>query len=79
VVQNFYRPESDESALDVLTTREREVLGLLAKGRIAKEIADLLSISRDTVNSHLKQIYQKMHVRSRTEAAIKYLQNNRPY
>jgi DNA-binding NarL/FixJ family response regulator len=76
-VQSFHRPAPDEDARDALTPREREVLGFLVEGAISKEIAERLSISSETVHSHLKQIYQKMHVRSRTEAAVKYLQTGR--
>lgn len=62
-------------ALDVenLTKREQEVLELLAKGFLYKEISDHLGIGLPTVKSHLKQIYEKLHVQTRTEAAIKYL------
>jgi len=56
-----------------LTAREQEILDLLARGYVAKEIADRLSLSYDTVRYHLKHIYDKLHVRSRTEAVIKYL------
>jgi len=56
-----------------LTQREDEILQLLAKGFLSREIALQLSISLETVNSHLKHIYNKLHVRSRTEAVIKYL------
>ena len=56
-----------------LTTREEEVLILLSKGYANKEIADKLSISAETVGSHLKHIYEKMHVRSRTEAVARYM------
>jgi DNA-binding NarL/FixJ family response regulator len=74
VVESFRKaapakpPENEQ-----LTPREEEVLGLLAKGYITKEIADQLAISFDTVRFHLKHIYQKLHVRSRTEALLKYL------
>lgn len=51
-----------------LTRREQEVLALLAKGFLYKEIAQRLSISLDTVKKHCKNIYQKLHVRNRTEA-----------
>ena len=50
-----------------------EILDLLVKGYRYKEIADALSISFETVRSHLKNIYDKMHVHSRTEAVVKYL------
>ena len=56
-----------------LTPRQEEILGLLARGFVAKEIADRLGISYDTVRFHLKEIYAKLHVRTKTEAVVKYL------
>ena len=74
VVESFRRPAPAQNPeTESLTTREEEVLALLAKGYITKEIADQLAISFDTVRFHLKHIYQKLHVRSRTEALLKYL------
>jgi DNA-binding NarL/FixJ family response regulator len=58
---------------EYLSTREEEILNLLAKGYRYKEIADALSIGFETVRSHLKNIYDKLHVHSRTEAVVKYL------
>jgi len=55
-----------------LTPREEGVLELLAQGLPSKQIAGQLNISLETVNSHLKHIYEKLHVRSRMEAVIKY-------
>ncbi|HQY12717.1 MAG: LuxR C-terminal-related transcriptional regulator [Ferruginibacter sp.] len=52
-----------------LTRREQEVLAGLAKGHLYKEISHYLSISLDTVKKHCKNIYQKLNVRNRTEAA----------
>jgi DNA-binding NarL/FixJ family response regulator len=57
-----------------LTQREEEILGLLAKGYIAKEIAGQLFISFYTVRFHIRKIYEKLHVRSKTEAILKYLE-----
>jgi DNA-binding NarL/FixJ family response regulator len=57
-----------------LTKREEEILGYVVKGFVNKEIADTLSISVETIRTHLKSIYEKLHVRSRTEAALKYVQ-----
>ena len=57
---------------DLLTTREKEVLHLLSKGRFYKEIASDLHISIETVKSHCHNIYEKLHVSSRTEALNKY-------
>jgi DNA-binding NarL/FixJ family response regulator len=58
---------------DALTEREYDLLSLLARGRQYKEIADQLGISVDTVRSHIRRIYRKLHVHSRTEAAVKFL------
>jgi DNA-binding NarL/FixJ family response regulator len=74
VVESFRKSAPEQTPdLEPLTPREEEVLSLLAKGYITKEIADQLAISFDTVRFHLKHIYRKLHVRSRTEALLKYL------
>jgi DNA-binding NarL/FixJ family response regulator len=54
-----------------LTDRETEILGLLVKGNSYKMIADKSNISMDTVRSHIKKIYEKLHVHSQTEAVAK--------
>lgn len=56
-----------------LTTREQEVLELLAQGCLYKEIADKLQISYRTVSTHIEHIYGKLHVHSRTQAVAKHL------
>jgi len=56
-----------------LSPREKEILGLLAQGYLYKEIAVRLAIAFDTVEWHVRNIYQKLHVRSRSEAIAKYL------
>jgi DNA-binding NarL/FixJ family response regulator len=58
---------------NLLTGREREVLGLLSRGFVDKEIAQTLGISGWTVHEHVKRIFEKLHVHSRTEAALAYL------
>ena len=74
VVESFHKPSPSKHAeLGELTPKEEQVLGLLAKGYVTKEIADQLSVSFHTVRFHLKHIYEKLHVRSRTEALLKYL------
>jgi len=55
-----------------LSPREREVLELLARGYLYKEIADSLAISLPTVNTYIRRIYEKLHVRSRTEAVARF-------
>jgi DNA-binding NarL/FixJ family response regulator len=57
-----------------LTPREHEILAFLSKGALAKEIADTLGISNWTVHGHMKSIFEKLNVHTRTEAVIKYLQ-----
>lgn len=59
---------------DQLSSREMEILALVAEGCPNKEIASRLSISSGTVRTHLMHIYEKLHVHCRTEAAAKYLQ-----
>jgi DNA-binding NarL/FixJ family response regulator len=73
VVEYFQKLQSDSPRQQYLSRREEEILNLLAKGYRYKEIADALSISFETVRSHLKNIYDKLHVHSRTEAVVKYL------
>jgi DNA-binding NarL/FixJ family response regulator len=65
---------ADETAC--LTKREHEILTHLAKGYQYKEIADLLSINVLTVRTHIHHIYEKLHVRSRTEAVVKFLRRD---
>jgi DNA-binding NarL/FixJ family response regulator len=76
VVDYFHRIKQPASHLEKLSKREQEVLALLAKGYLYKEIADLLGITLDTVRVHAKHIYEKLHVHSRTEAAMKFLGGN---
>jgi DNA-binding NarL/FixJ family response regulator len=73
VVESFRQRSKSRSEAVRLTLREEEVLVLLSKGYSNKEIADRIELSVDTVRSHLKHIYEKMHVRSRTEAVIRYM------
>jgi DNA-binding NarL/FixJ family response regulator len=72
VVQSFHRPGVQSDGSEDLTPREREVLHLLACGDLYKEIADHLGISVPTVNTHIRRIYEKLHVRSRGQAVAKY-------
>jgi DNA-binding NarL/FixJ family response regulator len=73
VVQYFQQPAASDPGLASLTPREREVLDELAKGCLYKEIADRLGISVETVRGYLSAIYAKLHVRTRTEAVVRYL------
>ena len=55
---------------DILTTREKEILGMLAGGATNKEIADTLCISKHTVKNHMHKIYKRINVRSKIQAAL---------
>jgi DNA-binding NarL/FixJ family response regulator len=73
VVEAFHQPvKSPEPEMLKLSKRETEILELLTKGLANKEIADRLSISVETVRVHLRRVYEKLHVHSRTEAAMKF-------
>lgn len=76
VVEAFHQPLKSASPAagdDVkLSKRETEILELLTKGLANKEIADRLDISVETVRVHLRRVYEKLHVHSRTEAAMKF-------
>lgn len=72
VVQSFRETAPDPLKDEKLSQREEEILQQLAKGYSTKEIADHSSISVNTVRTHLQHIYEKLHVRSRTEAILKF-------
>lgn len=64
--------QSKTEPLDTLSKREKEILEMVAKGLIYKEIADQLFISAETVKKHVYHIYEKLHVNNRVEAVNKY-------
>jgi DNA-binding NarL/FixJ family response regulator len=66
-------PAAADSDLARVTPREEEILALLAKGYRYKEIAEALHLSVETIRTHLRRIYEKLHVGSRTEAVVKFL------
>ncbi|HZM04745.1 MAG TPA: response regulator transcription factor [Candidatus Saccharimonadales bacterium] len=78
VVQSFRRSTPSRPDAILLSPREEELLEFLSKGYSNKEIADQIQLSFETVRSYLKHIYEKMHVRSRTEAAVRYLNSKSP-
>ncbi len=73
VVLFFHKRREHSEKMEDLTRREIEILTELAKGRLYKEIADHMSISLDTVRTHLQHIYNKLQVHSRHEAVLKFL------
>ena len=73
VVSHFHQTEKQAVEAEKLSEREKEILSYLAKGLAYKQIADHLKISHHTVNNHLRKIYMKLHVQTRTEAVIKFL------
>ena len=72
VVRSFLDEPAGHSETEQLSSREKEILALVAQGRANKEIGNQLHITSGTVRIHLSHIYEKLHVRCRTEAAAKY-------
>jgi DNA-binding NarL/FixJ family response regulator len=73
VIASFQEPVTVAAEVEGLSPREREILELLAGGFPNKEIADRVGLTDGTVRWHLRHVYHKLHVRSRTEAALKFL------
>lgn len=72
VISSFQEPVTAAAVVEDLSPREREILELLAGGFANKAIADRLGLTDGTVRWHLRHVYHKLHVRSRTEAALKF-------
>jgi len=72
VIASFQEPLATTANVEELSPREREILELLAQGLPNKEIAHRVGVSDGTVRWHLRHVYDKLHVRSRTEAALKF-------
>jgi DNA-binding NarL/FixJ family response regulator len=73
IVQRFRKTGSEPAGVENLTPREREVLEQLALGNRYKEISDKLGISLDGIRFHIRGVYNKLQVHSRTEAVLKFL------
>jgi DNA-binding NarL/FixJ family response regulator len=73
VINYFQQIPRPSSEVETLTPREKEALALLAKGYVYKKIASDLGISINTLRIHLRAVYDKLHVHSRTEATVKFL------
>ena len=78
IVQSFQQTAPISAEAQSLSPREAEVLNLLAKGFLYKEIAESMKVTYATVHTHIRHIYEKLHVRSRTEAVAKHLGQTRP-
>ncbi len=75
VVQSFQKSAASAQATESLSEREQQVLDLLSQGLMYKEIADKLEISYETVHTYIRRIYEKLQVRTRTEAVAKFLRH----
>lgn len=78
VVQSFQFGALPLPESETLSPREREVLNLLAHGYLYKEIAESLGVSLPTVNTYVRRIYEKLHVRSRAQAVARFTQQSSP-
>jgi len=72
VITSFQEPLTAAVEVEGLSPREREILELLAQGFPNKEIDRRVGVNDGTVRWHLRHVYDKLHVRSRTEAALKF-------
>lgn len=75
VVQSFRQAPPTRNTAAALSAREQQILELLAKGFLYKEIADTLEISYETVHNHIRHIYEKLRVRSRSQAIARYFEH----
>jgi DNA-binding NarL/FixJ family response regulator len=73
VVQSFQSAGASPQPTENLSQREQEVLDCLSQGFLYKEIAEKLGISYETVHTYIRRIYEKLQVRTRTEAVAKFL------
>jgi len=73
VVQSFQKSGVSPQPTENLSAREQEVLDCLSQGFLYKEIAEKLGISYETVHTYIRRIYEKLQVRTRTEAVAKFL------
>ncbi|HWY76561.1 MAG TPA: response regulator transcription factor [Verrucomicrobiae bacterium] len=78
VIESFRRKTEARDESLRLSIREEQILALLSQGYSNKLIADKLELSIDTVCSHLKHVYDKLHVSSRTEAVVRYMASKTP-
>ena len=72
VIQTFQERGNEKRALGNLSPRENEIIELVAQGYIYKEIGDRLDIGVETVRTHLRNVYRKLHVCSKGEALARY-------
>jgi DNA-binding NarL/FixJ family response regulator len=75
VVSSFQQSPASAQSTENLSPREQEVLDCLAQGFLYKEIAEKLGISYETVHTYIRRIYEKLQVRTRTEAVAKFLRH----
>jgi len=75
VTQSFQKTGPSRQATENLSEREQEVLDCLSQGFLYKEIAEKLGISYETVHTYIRRIYEKLQVRTRTEAVAKFLRH----
>ena len=78
VIESFRKKVAIQNESTRLSVREEQILVLLSQGYSNKLVADKLELSIDTVCSHLKHVFNKLHVRSRTEAVVRYMASKTP-
>jgi len=77
VVEHIREAKAPEPQEELLSKRQREIVELLAEGLAYKQIADRLGLSAHTISNHLRKVYEKLQVQTRTEAVMKYFGKSR--
>lgn len=78
VIESFREKTTNQDESARLTIREEQILMLISEGFTNKQIADKLDLCFDTVGSHLKRVYKRLHVNSRAEAVVRYMASKQP-
>ena len=78
VIESFREKPAPQDESARLTIREEQILLLISEGYTNKQIADKLDLCFDTIGSHLKRVYKRLHVNSRAEAVVRYLTSKSP-
>jgi two-component system response regulator DevR len=77
LVRNNAAPAADQNKFSILSAQERRVLALVAEGKTNKEVADQMGLSDKTVKNYLSNVFEKLKINRRAQAAVMYLEHQR--
>jgi len=78
LIRNSANPVSEQGRISILSSQERRVLALVAEGKTNKEVAEQMGLSDKTVKNYLSNVFEKLKITRRSQAAVIYLEQNRP-